>query len=114
MAKHRPHRYCKTDKNQTAIKNELEALGYDVDDVSSIGQGLYDLVVCAGHRCVRVEVKSPGGVLNETEWDYYDAQKNRGTYLVAYSAAEVVEWFKDNNGGCDGLKACPCIAILTP
>jgi len=107
----RPKR-TKPDKNQAQIVKELRGLGFDVDIICDL-PGLYDIIVCSANRCVRVEIKSPGGRLNDTEVDYYHAQKNRNTYLVVNTAAEIREWFiRQYDGRCDGLKACPYFELL--
>ena len=97
----------KPDKNQKQIVEELRALGFDVDIICNL-PGLYDIIVCSGNRCVRVEVKMPGKSLSDNEYKYYKDQKHPGSYLIAYCTHDVQEWFVNQyNGKCDGLKACP-------
>jgi hypothetical protein len=97
----RPKR-TKPDSNQAQITEELRALGYDVDDVHDL-PGLYDLIV-SGSKCleyptdytvcsVRVEIKSEGGELNETEKEYYEKQNHKGSYLIARTTEDILRWF---------------------
>jgi len=83
--------YTKRDKNQKAIVRELEARGFDVDVICDL-PGLYDLVV-SKEVAVRVEVKREEGELNDTEKAYLAAQKHKGSYIIARSAADVLKWF---------------------
>ncbi len=96
----RPHRYTKPDANQAQIVDELRALGFDVDIVSSL-PGIYDLVV-SGDKwimgivigcAVRVEVKQEGKELNETEVRYWLKQKAKDSLIKAESAECVLRWF---------------------
>jgi len=87
----RPRR-TKHDSNQVSVINELRQLGLDVDITADL-PGLYDLVVCDSVRCVRVELKAPGGVLNDTEKQYQLSLNHPETYLVAYTTADIVDWF---------------------
>lgn len=110
----RPKR-TKPDKNQAEIVEELRALGYDVDIVANL-PGIYDLVVSGYSRnrelvydkdgtpiwldfptqcSVRVEIKSEGGKLNETEVAYHEKQKHGGSIIVAYNTQDIVDWFEN-------------------
>ena len=96
----RPKR-TKPDKNQAEIVAELRVLGFDVDIVCDL-PGIYDLVV-SGQRweypddyfdvAVRVEVKSEGGKLNDTEEKYFENQKHKGSLIVAYCTEDILRWF---------------------
>ena len=107
-------KHTKPDKNQQQIVEELRELGYDVDIIAAL-PGLYDLVVSGKKRLitetdfgrprgyepyypsapcsVRVEVKSEGGELNDTEKRYCERQKHIGAYIVARSTEDVLKWF---------------------
>jgi len=109
MSKHRPHYMVGVDSNQNEIVADLLKLGYDVDKVSSLS-GLYDIVV-SGDRwvnveygvetrndytievSVRVEIKSEGGELNETEKEYYEKQNHKDSYIIAYNTEDILRWF---------------------
>ena len=107
MTKHRPHRYTKKDNNHNQIVKELRSLGFDVDDVSAV-PGIYDILVSGQkypivvngkgfYRCdcsVRVEIKTPQGVVYPSEIKYYDRQNHKGSYIIARSTEDVLEWFK--------------------
>jgi len=100
--------YTKPDKNQREIIDELQARGFDVDRVCDL-PGLYDLVVsglkgfqttvnneylrCVTTASVRVEIKSEGGKLNETEVEYREAQRHKGSLIVAYCTEDITRWF---------------------
>ena len=94
-------KHTKPDLNQKEIVEDLRARGFDVDIVCDI-PGIYDLVVCKS-VCVRVEVKSEQGELTESEKEYYEKQKHKGSYIIARDARDVVHWF--NSGRSMG--ACP-------
>ena len=98
-------KYTKPDKNQTEIVEQLRELGFDVDIVCDL-PGIFDLVVsgerkilwCGEHVAsvvcsVRVEVKSEGGLLSDGEIEYYQNQIHKESYIVAYSAKDVLRWF---------------------
>ena len=102
-------KHTKPDTNQAPIMKELRARGFDVDDVHDLG-GLYDMVVSgrkeqwidgkgavkryAPVTCsVRVEVKSKKGLLGDKQIKYYELQRHPDSYIVAYSAEDVLEWF---------------------
>ena len=84
-------RFTKPDTNQEEIVRELRARGFDVDVVCHL-PGLYDLVV-SKDVAVRVEVKSEQGELTESEKDYYDRQKHKGSYIIARSVGDILRWF---------------------
>ena len=105
-------KHTKPDANQAEIVADLRKLGYDVDIVCDL-PGLYDLVVSGQFKkvklhfhtktrgqiwihpsvSVRVEIKSEKGELNETEQQYYENQKHKGSYLVARCTEDVLDWF---------------------
>lgn len=107
---YRPRR-TKPDKNQKQIVDDLRKLGFDVDVICNL-PGLFDIIV-SGRRyfrlqygnntediytdnitcSVRVEIKSEKGELNATEKDYFEAQKHRGSYIVARCVEDVLDWF---------------------
>ena len=97
----------KPDLNQAQIVKDLRALGFDVDVVNNL-PGLYDLVVSGEkypntivdgegfYRCtcsVRVEVKSKNGLMSDNEIKYYELQRHKQSYIVAYSTKDVLDWF---------------------
>lgn len=92
-------KFSKTDANHKQIREELRALGYDVDDVHYIPR-LYDIIVCGVAVwckfpvCVRVEIKMPGERLTEPEQDYWNKQKHFGTLIKAECTKDVVRWFR--------------------
>ena len=98
-------KYTKADKNQAEIVADLRRLGFDVDIICDL-PGKYDLVVCGRKcmhnedylyihvpACVRVEVKSENGLMNDTEIKYYELQRHPHSYIVAYSTEDILEWF---------------------
>jgi hypothetical protein len=88
----RPRR-TRHDSNQIIVINQLRDLGYSVDIICDL-PGLYDLVVCKGNYCLRVELKAPGGKLTESEKQYQENLIHPRTYLVAYCTADVLQWFE--------------------
>ncbi len=89
------------DLNQTAIVKELRELGYDVD----VTERPYDIVV-SGRKALRiwhkgartlaslrVEIKSEGGKLSESQQEYFDKQKHKGSIIVAYNTKDITDWF---------------------
>ena len=96
-------KYTKPDKNQAQIVEELRSLGFDVDVICDL-PGLYDLVV-SGNKWVqaaqmtipavslRVEVKSPKGIPTDAELVYYNRQKNKNSYIIAYNTQDILDWF---------------------
>ena len=102
-------KYPKPDLNQAEIVKDLRKLGFDVDIVSDL-PGLYDLVVSGDkyptqvvdgkgfYRCncsVRVEIKSANGLMTDNEIKYYELQRNKESYIIAYSTQDVLDWFND-------------------
>ena len=100
-------KFTKPDKNQAQIVKDLRSLGFDVDVVCDL-PGLYDLVVSGQkyptgivdgkgfYRCtcsVRVEVKSKDGLMYDSEIMYYELQRHKESYIVAYSTKDVLDWF---------------------
>jgi hypothetical protein len=85
-------KHTKPDRNQGEIVSELERLGYSCDIICDL-PGLFDILVCKGDRCLRVEVKAPGGKLTQSEKDYQSRLKHPETYLVAHSTADILRWF---------------------
>ncbi len=91
------------DLNQTAIVKELRELGYDVDVV----ERPYDIVVSgdkpieidSGGRhnwnpcSLRVELKSEKGKLSDSQQEYFDKQKHKGSIIVAYNVEDITSWF---------------------
>jgi hypothetical protein len=101
-------KYTKPDKNQAQIVKDLRSLGFDVDIICDL-PGLYDLVVSGQkyphtiggkgfYRCdcsVRVEVKSDGGQMYDSELRYYKRQKHKESYMVATCTQDILNWFGD-------------------
>ena len=94
-------KYTKPDLNQKEIVEDLRARGFDVDIVCDLSL-MYKLVVCKS-VCVRVEVKSEKGELTDSEREYYEKQKHKGSYIIAKDAGDVVHWF--NSGRSMGAKS---------
>lgn len=100
----RPKR-TKPDANQAQIVEDLRSLGFDVDIVCDLS-GLYDIVV-SGKKVawildgtkilatcsVRVEVKSEKGKITPVEKTFYTKINHKGSYIVARSTEDVLEWF---------------------
>lgn len=58
----------RVDENQADIVQALRQAGRLVQDLHAVGRGVPDLLVCApSGRLVLLEVKAPGGRLNERE-----------------------------------------------
>jgi hypothetical protein len=97
-------KFTKPDLNQAQIVDELRSLGFDVDVICDL-PGLYDLVV-SGNKwvqaaqmtipavSVRVEVKSKNGTMSDAELVYYNRQKNKNSYILAYCTEDIVHWFR--------------------
>ena len=69
-------RHPKPDGNQSTIVSELRANGFDVDDVSSLGGTVLDLIVLGYHVLLsrpvmsKWEIKPRDGKLTRLERDY--------------------------------------------
>lgn len=95
-------RNAKTDANQSAIVEELRAMGFDVDLVHRLKR-LYDIVVSGVPAwadravAVRVEIKNGKGKLSEDEAEYWKNQRHIDNLIVARETEDVLRWF----GMCD-------------
>jgi Holliday junction resolvase len=89
-------RAAKVDANQPAIVEALREAGYQVVDVHGVGFGFPDiLAVTKSGINVLIEIKSPGGKLNQRELDFH--QSFRGALGIAFSADEaisIMQWFE--------------------
>ena len=94
------------DLNQTTIVKELRELGYDVDVVErpydivvsgaiirSIGQAPFNQCTVSWHCSLRVELKSEKGKLSDSQQEYFDKQKHKGSIIVAYNVEDITSWF---------------------
>lgn len=95
-------RNAKTDANQSAMVEELRAMGFDVDLVHRLKR-LYDIVVSGVPTwadravAVRVEIKNENGKLSDEESDYWNKQQHGDNLIIAKEAGDVLRWF----GMCD-------------
>lgn len=63
----------RTDANQAAIVRELEGLGIRVQSLHAVGAGVPDLLLGIPDANVLVELKIPGGKLNERQIEWHDS-----------------------------------------
>lgn len=91
------------DSNHNAIKEELLAYGYEVDDVCSV-PGLFDMIVtglplwASRAVSVRVEIKRPElrakgmDALTPAEAKYWD-RFHFDNLIMAYTTEDILDWF---------------------
>ena len=79
---------AKIDTTQPDIVAGLRAMGATVLLLHRVGGGCPDLLVAWHFQNVLIEVKSPGGRLNEAERRFFDDW--RGPAIVAYSLDDAV------------------------
>lgn len=98
-----PRRAAKVDGNHGFIRDSLRDLGFDVDDIHTVGYGMPDLIVTGQPHwapcavSLKVEIKMPGGRLTKMETEYVQALRHRSAYLIAYGFFDVLEWFYGND-----------------
>ena len=80
---------AKIDATQPDIVAGLRVLGASVLLLHRVGGGCPDLLVSWHGHNVLVEVKSPGGRLNELERQFFDEW--RGPAIVAYNLGEAID-----------------------
>lgn len=93
MARRKPQQ-GKPDGNQQGIIDGLEALGYSVQRLQSVGNGCPDLLVGRGGNNWLIEVKMPGCVLNEAQRDWMKSW--RGQAAVARSLEDCLHIITTN------------------
>jgi hypothetical protein len=92
MTAGRPRRARKIDANQPDIVKKLRAQGFTVRVIN----GDFDILVGWANHSLPVEIKNPeaGGTTNARQdlmWEDW-----RGSYLVAETADEIIDWFGRN------------------
>lgn len=85
-------RAARTDGNHKQIVHELRQAGLTVYDISRMGNGIPDLIVCRTSRVLLVEVKDKGGRLTPDEVRFFEECPD-GCAIVARSAEDVLVWF---------------------
>jgi len=76
----------RTDANQQEVMDYLRKEGFTVWDTHELGGGFPDIVVGCEDGNVLVEIKQPGGKLNEKEQNFFDTWK--GYKTIAYSGED--------------------------
>jgi len=79
----------KVDANQKVIVDELRACGY------SVITGHDDLIVGYAGITVWVEIKNPKGRNRLQPSQEKLRDEYRGAYLIARSAEDVIDWFRE-------------------
>lgn len=92
-------RAAKVDSNHAEIVAALRAHGCKVADLSGVGKGLPDILVWipAWNRWVLVEIKSPGGKLNDRQRKWHEEYKGCMVFVVT-SADEAIAAVKHFEG----------------
>jgi len=88
-------RAAKKDLNQTSIVDEIRGYGYDVDIVHQLKK-LYDIIVSAQGKGLRVEIKQPGESLSPDEETYWKKQKHSTNLIIAECSGDILKWFQDD------------------
>ncbi len=94
------------DLNQTAIVKELRELGFDCDIVERpfdlvvsgwkthvVVLGLFQTMETDVECSLRVELKSEKGKLSDSQQEYFNKQKHKGSIIVAYNVEDITDWF---------------------
>lgn len=63
----------RVDGNQSAIVSALRAVGAAVQDLHEVGKGFPDVLCCWRGKLILMEIKAPGGELNEREQRWHMA-----------------------------------------
>jgi len=89
-----PRRAAKVDANHAEIVKDLRKYGHDVYDMSRVGQGFPDLLVCAHKKWVLLEIKD--GSRPPSERRLTEAQQKwhaacRGPVAVVASRDEAIQ-----------------------
>ncbi|MCH7882718.1 MAG: hypothetical protein IIB69_14370 [Proteobacteria bacterium] len=79
----------RTDHNQNEIIKAFLALGCDVFDLSSVGNGLCDLVVGLVGINLLVEIKSEKGKLTPAQTEFFKTWK--GQKIIITTQAEAIQ-----------------------
>jgi len=84
----------KTDTNHQQVVLELRTAGYTVVDMSRVGNGIPDIILCAGQHCEWVEIKrSPRAALTEAESAFF-AVCPGGEPILGWSAPLIIAEFE--------------------
>ena len=84
------NRYArKPDANQAEVVAALRQDGWNVFLTFRLGGGFPDLVASKHNTNVLVEIKAPGGKLNDTEKEFHLSWK--GPLVIAFSGADAVQ-----------------------
>lgn len=87
-----PRRAARKDGNHNDIVAGLEKAGFSVLDLSRLGDGCPDLLVCWGERQLLVEVKRDRGTLTDRELAFFDRWPI-GMAVVARTVEDVLREF---------------------
>lgn len=83
-------RFGRRDSTHLEVKGALRAVGASVFDTADVGQGFPDLVVGYRGRTYLLEVKAPGGKLQESQ-KRFAATWRGAPFIVVHSRAEALE-----------------------
>jgi hypothetical protein len=89
-----PRRAAKVDANHAEIVKDLRRYGFDVYDMSRVGQGFPDLLVCAHKKWILLEVKD--GAKSPSERRLTEAQERfhkacKGPLAVVLSRDDAIQ-----------------------
>ena len=82
-------RAAKVDGNHAAIVKALRKIGAKVTDLSRVGDGVPDILVFFRGRTSLVEIKIPGGKLNERQIEWHAEHEGYMVFVVT-SAEEAI------------------------
>ena len=96
-----PRRAAKVDANHSEIVQDLRRYGFDVYDMSRVGQGFPDLLVCAHKKWILLEVKD--GAKSPSERRLTEAQERfhktcKGPLAVVLSRDDAIQ-------ACEAMRA---------
>lgn len=83
----------KVDNNHSTIIKELRQAGYKVLDLSRLGHGCPDVLVCAYGWQVLVEIKDAKGKLTPDERAFFEGW-DETLVMVAHNSEDVFKWFE--------------------
>lgn len=90
-------KFARKDKNHAEIVTEFEAMGAVVVDLSALGNGVPDVMVCLQNVCIPVEIKDGSRppskrelTADQIEW-WYRARMNPRVVTNPRQAQETVE-----------------------